>query len=426
MHQTATLTPSWSLLEKIGFRFFFLFFFPQLFEALFSIFLHGGSIGDFYQNMWDTTINWAGRTFFNIPKITIRPNGSGDTTWNWVQLFLISSTALIGTVVWSVADRKRPHYHSFNYWFCVLLRFYLGITMLSYGFAKVFFSQFGTITTYRLFEQLGDMSPMGLLWTFMAFSKGYQFFTGMGEVIGGFLLFFRRTTLLGSLIIVAVMSNVVMLNFFYDVPVKIFSSQLLLAAFYLIAPDVKRLLYFFVLNQPAPAREYPLFSSKQWFKWGRIGLKTLLIGSYVIMGGMQGYQSLTYQESPQSALYGPYEVVDFKKNNQIASSTDTLRWERVFVDRRGSFDMISITNSHGLQQRIGFEYNQAKHSFTLKEWYGDDKKYPFSYTQPDSSTLFLRGKWKDDSLSMKLQKIKKPFLLTSRGFHWINETPFNK
>ncbi len=422
MEQVLTPSAKWSIVEKVAFRFFALFFFLQIFPFPLGYLIDNG----FYNDAWNWPINWAGKTFFDIPEITVRPNGSGDTTWNWIQLFLIIFLSLTGAGIWSLLDSKRPNYNRLYYWVSVLIRFYLGITMLSYGFAKVFFMQFGTVTTYRLYQQFGDMSPMGLLWTFMAFSKGYQFFTGMGEVIGGFLIFFRRTTLIGSLVIVAVMSNVVLLNFFYDVPVKIYSTLLLSMAFYLAAPDLKRLLNLFLLNKPVPARSYPLYSSEKWFKWSRIALKTLLIGGFSIILILRGFDSLKYQESPQPAFYGPYEVTQFKRNNVDVSPADTLRWDRVFVDKRGATDIIAVTNRHGLQQRIGFERDEKKRSVVLNEWLVNDKKYPFTYAQPDSNTLILSGKWNNDSLYLELHKMHHRFLLMDRGFHWVNEQPFNK
>ena len=54
-----------------------------------------------------------------------------------------------------------------------------------YGFAKVVPLQFAQPSSIRLGQQLGDMSPMGLLWTFMGFSPSFQIFTGAVEVLAG-------------------------------------------------------------------------------------------------------------------------------------------------------------------------------------------------------------------------------------------------
>jgi hypothetical protein len=39
----------------------------------------------------------------------------------------------------------------------------------------------------RLLKPYGESSPMGLLWTFMGYSTGYNLFTGGAEALGGLL-----------------------------------------------------------------------------------------------------------------------------------------------------------------------------------------------------------------------------------------------
>ncbi|MFY9224894.1 MAG: hypothetical protein WAQ98_19635, partial [Blastocatellia bacterium] len=69
----------------------------------------------------------------------------------------------------------------------------------------------------RLIQPFGDASPMGLAWTFMGASYSYNFFAGMGEMLAGFLLIFPQTATLGALVAIGVISNIVMLNFSYDI-----------------------------------------------------------------------------------------------------------------------------------------------------------------------------------------------------------------
>ena len=76
----------------------------------------------------------------------------------------------------------------------------------------------------------------------------------MCEVLGGVSLIFRRTATLGALISFAVLLNVMVLNYCYDVPVKLYSTNLVLMAAFLAAPDFRRLLDFFVFN---PRRRPP-------------------------------------------------------------------------------------------------------------------------------------------------------------------------
>lgn len=76
---------------------------------------------------------------------------------------------------------------------------------------------FSELGPHLLETSIGDMNRRYLLWVSMSASPLYGFFGGADEFTGGLLVLFRRTTLLGSLIVIGVMSNVVLLNFGYDI-----------------------------------------------------------------------------------------------------------------------------------------------------------------------------------------------------------------
>jgi hypothetical protein len=80
----------------------------------------------------------------------------------------------------------------------------------------------------------------------MGYSTAFTFFGGCAELLPAVFLLFRRTALLGSLLAFAVMLNIVMLNFCYDVPVKLYSLNLLLLSMFLILlrPKLQRTHHF--------------------------------------------------------------------------------------------------------------------------------------------------------------------------------------
>jgi hypothetical protein len=415
---------TWTNLQKIVFRFCFLFFTLNLFP-----FPLDPILGVVYGKIWDVLVPWGGNFFFNIASIANKPNGSGDTTWNWIQVFLILLVSVIGSLIWHFADRKRLNYNKLSYWFTIYIRYYLAITMFGYGFAKVFPSQFGTISNYRLHQQLGDMSPMGLLWTFMAYSTKYQFFSGFMECIGGFLLIFRRTTLLGALITAGIMLNVFALNMCYDVPVKLYSFLLLLLAIYLASPDFKRLYDAFLLQKSVDAP--PVSYAPAFLQKGRIQTY-LTIGKIILMLVAIGFlvaevcSDTDEKAKSLTAFHGQYTISKHIKNNKIMSLTDSLCWEKGFIDYIGYEDRLILSNEKGVRDRFTISKVDSNQVFKLKTK-GDTTKYYFEYHQPDSTKLVLIGKFKNDSLRIELDKQKpKDFLLPKRGFHWINEEPFNR
>jgi hypothetical protein len=113
----------------------------------------------------------------------------------------------------------------------------------------------------------------------MAASRTYTVFAGWMEIVGGLLLCFRRTQLAGALWTAGVMANVFMLNLCYDVPVKLFSFQLLLLAIVVAAPDVPRLVAMFLRNAAVPSAD--LLGPWRESRWRRAatGLKIAWLGA---------------------------------------------------------------------------------------------------------------------------------------------------
>ena len=150
---------------------------------------------------------------------------TGDKTADWIWLLVIASVAAIAAVVWSVLDRRCAHDDRLRDLLRTVMRYTVAYVLFGYGISKLWVDQIQPLSPGNLAQRIGDASPMGLLWTFMGASRAYTAFAGAAEVIGALLLLSRRTTLLGALILAGVLLNVVLLNFCYDVPVKINSTH---------------------------------------------------------------------------------------------------------------------------------------------------------------------------------------------------------
>jgi hypothetical protein len=76
-------------------------------------------------------------------------------------------------------------------------------------------------------------------------------FAGVAEYLGVALLFWRRTTLLGSLLLIGALGNVLMLDISHGVAVKRIALRLLPMAFFLTLPDLRRLADLFLRHRAA-------------------------------------------------------------------------------------------------------------------------------------------------------------------------------
>ena len=152
------------------------------------------------------------------------------------------------------------------------------------------------------------MSPMGILWSFMGASRSHTIFGGWLELIPAVLLVFRRTAMLGALLASAVLTNIVMLNFSYDVPVKLFSLELLAYAIAIALPQAFRLLIaaigYSVAAVPTPVRMPP-----SWERARRY-LKLTMVGSMAV--GLFAYAAASrHRHRPAAVLHGIWSVESF-------------------------------------------------------------------------------------------------------------------
>lgn len=367
-------------------------------------------------------IEWVAAHVFHLtgPVATYpRINGSGDTTLDYIHQLSIAVAAVLAALVWSALDRQRPNYRRFHAWLRIFVRYSLALTLFAYGFAKVFPLQFVPASFGRLLEPFNEFSPMGVLWSFMGASAAYTIFSGAAEVTGGLLLLFRRTTTLGALVSAAVLLNVVMLNFCYDVPVKLYSSNLFLMAIFLAAPDLKRLADVFLWNRAARLSHIDdaLFRSRG-VRMTAIAVKTVFIGYVLFLqvrGGIQGYRNF-YTNAPKSPLYGIWNVESFTRAGQPVA--DGSRWSKIAIERP---QFLTVRPIDGPPQTFPTKYDEASRRITLS-----NGGY-LNYTRPDEASLRFDGAIGHDTITVELRRIDpSKFLLTSRGFHWINERPFNR
>src|SRR5688572_11183940 len=265
----------------------------------------------------------------------------------------------------------------------------LGSTMIGYCAFKVISSQFGPPTLDRLMQPYGESSPMGLLCTFMGASEPYTMFVGAAEMIAGILLFPRKTSTLGALMSVGVLSNVVALNFSYDVPVKLYSSHLLAMAVFLVLPEARRLANFFVLNRPAESvTVQPLFRRPILHR-GSVVLASLFLISVM---GVTLYQSFDQRRflAQRSPLYGVWEVEEFNVG-QAMPAASAPHWRRVIFDTPGRMAVQTATDPH---QRFMSQLDQEKHTISMRKREDPSWNTVLTYEQvsPDVVTLTEIGR----------------------------------
>jgi hypothetical protein len=384
-----------------------------------------------YRKLWHALVPWVGTHLFHA-EISTLPNGSGDSTYSYVKVFCFLAIASIVTVVWTILDRKRAHDARLHEGLRIYVRFALGAAMLSYGVSKVIPSQFPEPSLDRLLQPMGDASPMGLVWTFMGASTAYNVFAGAAEMIAGLLLTVRRTTLLGALVSLGVLANVVALNFFYDMPFKLYSLHLLAMAVFLIVPDLRRLVDLLGLHRGVEPVAIQPFVRRLWLRRGALVLRTLLVLAYTTFLLHTTYEdNRTYSRQESKApFHGIWNVDEMVIDGQARPPlvTDRERWRRVIFHEPGQMAVQLMSDS---RERYVLHLDNLNHLdkgvMTLGKRDDAHWQATFSYAQPKPGLLTLEGTLDGRKIRARLHLEKPPkFLLTTRGFHWINERSFNR
>ncbi len=378
---------------------------------------------------WTPVVQWTATHVFHTSAATL-PSHSGDTTWNYVQVFCIAMLALAGAVLWTAFARGQPDSARVRIAFRMWLRFWLASAMLVYGLLKVFPLQFPAPSPELLEMTFGQASPMGLLWRFMGESSAYTMFAGSLETIAGVLLAFRRTTSLGAFVAAGVLSNVVALNFCYDVPVKLYSMHLFVMALILAAPDVVPLFRLFLLREPVSlAPDPPLFHSLRWRRIGTV-MTALTVAGYSWTIVVTNLNARAADTPHMSDVLGSWRADSFELVDSAKApiADPGSRWRSFTMYPRAvivhSSDVSAGAEIYSLSTDA--PPNTLLLTPTPASGFAQAKLW-LHYKMPAPDRLEFDGTDGARHFRGAFRRIDvASFPLNARGFHWINEYPFNR
>jgi uncharacterized membrane protein YphA (DoxX/SURF4 family) len=419
----------WPVAARVAFYFFFSFW--ALILAPWPVDSWIPPLGRVYNAALDHALPWIGHHVGIRGDISLALNGSGDRTYDWIYNGTCLALAVLAVPIWAALDRRRRYdrlYDLLRVW----VRYYVASTMFSYGILKLFGGQFSKPSPFRYLQAYGDSSPMGLLWTFMGHSKPYVMFSGAAETLGGLLLLSRRTTTIGALVLVGVLGNVVMMNLCYDVPVKLFSSTLLLMSLFLLAPDVRRLIDLFFLQRSAAARVDVLVLPRRWMRIARVVAKVAIIG-FMLFGSIRGGRAeARFSFAPKTFFDGIWEIEKVVRDGRELPQPagDPKTWHRVVVVnqwlniRQMDSERVASYKSRQDEAHDTIELTPVDQNGDSPK---DAKSYTLKATRADHDQITLAGATELGRLELTLRRIDtSKMLLPTRGFHWVSESPYNR
>ena len=417
---------SWNLLTRVGFRFGFLYLglfilATQIAGSLFAVpNIPFRGIGQLWP-MREITFQFAGRVFGAAGRLDYT-GANGETIFFWAQTSWILLVAAIAAGVWSLIDRSRPDYATAHKWFRLLIRFGLAAQMFEYGMTKVIPNQFAAPSLNILATPAGDLSLNTHFWTSIGASPAYQMFTGWAELLGGVLLLIPATTMAGALICLADMIHVFVLNMTFDIGLKLTTFHLILLALFLLAPDMKRLLNFFVLDRVTGASTHSHLFKTAGRNRAAFALQ-ILFGFYLL--GVQAWANagFWYAEgggAPKSSLHGIWNVERMAVDGEFGppSLNDYDRqWRRVIFDDPGSVTFQRTDDSFA---RYGASIDVSGNTIALAKGDSLNWRSEFSFERQADDRLVLDGEMDAHRIHLELLRVEfDTFRLLNSSFRWI-------
>jgi hypothetical protein len=209
------------------------------------------------------------------------------------------------------------------------------------------------------------------------------------------------------------MGNVFVLNLCYDVPVKLFSGELLAMAAFLAALDAPRLLDLLLRNRVAPAADegFAFWNSKRWSVLRRVSVGVIIIAQVVEASPWRALQAPA--PDPQS-IAGVYDVVSLEGVEGLTRLGLTTWSARIWA-----------TTAAPLRVKLAEE--PAKHHLMLAPREGEPGLTAELTWVREGDRVTFTGTWAQKPVTIvTTRRDVSKSLLMSRGFHWVNEFPFNR
>lgn len=157
-------------------------------------------------------------------------------------------TAIIFPFIWQYKEHRQTidsiKIYGFLYTF---IRYCIAFNIASFGWKKIFGLQF-VVPLEIANKPMNQQSGEWLTWFYFGYSAAFGFIIAFVQIGGAYLLLFRKTLLLGSVILLAFMLNLTLINIFYQMNAGALMQSVILTIgiVFLILLDYDRLMAFFL------------------------------------------------------------------------------------------------------------------------------------------------------------------------------------
>nr|WP_294925226.1 hypothetical protein [uncultured Flavobacterium sp.] len=173
----------------------------------------------------------------------------------WFPPFLVFSligismaAVLFFPLIWHFLEKKQRINSAKIYGFLYSsIRYCIAFTIAAFGWKKFYGLQFivpSEIASMPMNQQTGEW----LTWFYFGYSHTFGIIIALIQIVGGYLLLFRKTLLIGAIILFSLLFNLTLINIFYQMNAGALLQSVLLSigVLFLILLDYKKLVVFFL------------------------------------------------------------------------------------------------------------------------------------------------------------------------------------
>ncbi|WP_338871612.1 hypothetical protein WBJ53_25855 [Spirosoma sp. SC4-14] len=318
-----------------------------------------------------------------------------DSAKRLIALAILLGISFLVTYSWERIG-KGNQWHT---WLQTIITVYVAYSITGYGAAKILKTQFQA-PQYIRETPIGELNGFWLTWTYYGYSQTMAYILGWTQVLGCVLLLFRRTQLMGVVVLLPVMINIDLIDHFYDISPLAYYNALhyTFLLFFLLLLDYDTLKAAFLSYQ----------------KTANTTIRTALLTVVrLLVIGLAFWRINSLRESFQqpTKLNGVWKVESLGRNNSVVipSAYQDSVWSKVYFEWR--YGCLFKYHPDKFQQRDlhgDYKVDEATKVLTVhfpSETGKSVDSMRVSYQFVTDSTLTMRGRFRQDSLTLKLKRL---------------------
>ena len=281
-----------------------------------------------------------------------------------IGVLLVLFVLMTGTFVALIRGLKKAgDFATIDYLNLGIQRYVLALFMVQYGMPKVL----GRFFDYQLFAldtPMGSVSDFELAWYFYGLNPWQELFAGLMELVPGLMLLHRRTYYLGAVILLPVVGQVLLLNFFMNIGVLTlpFAVVLLGCNLAILVSEKDKIVAFiasldFSWTHELSARLKIGVALGRWL--------SIALCAFFILNPVRQLISPHLNAQRSNELVGVYTLESMQKAGKAFDpGTDERYYKDLYFERQSRFHMLRRLNNK--TDAFQWRFVDETDGFTLK------------------------------------------------------------